>query len=101
MVYGPHTRKKSRKIIVKGELFQKIEQKRMDTTDYSTLPADWRGRWKDALADLGFLERGDFGNPSERSERALSGLGLRENEIWAFVSQDLAPGGAQNDIEIT
>ena len=36
------------------------------------------------LADLGFLEgvTGDFGNPSERSERALRGSGLiRENEI--------------------
>jgi len=39
-----------------------------------------------ALADLGFLEEGDFGNPNERSERAL---------------RDLARGGAQNDIEIT
>ena len=29
-----------------------------------------------ALADLGFLEAGDFGNPSERSERALRGSGL-------------------------
>ena len=28
------------------------------------------------LADLGFLEGGDFGNPSERSERALRGSGL-------------------------
>ena len=81
---------------------------------------------------------GDFGNPSERSEH-WGGLGLRENEIWAFVirlfnmisnyshfwlflsvigysqvgivteynfsvqwrRQDLARGGAQNDIEIT
>ena len=25
------------------------------------------------LADLGFLEGGDFGNPRERSERALGG----------------------------
>jgi len=29
-----------------------------------------------AVADLGFLEGGDFGNPSERSERALRGSGL-------------------------
>jgi len=28
------------------------------------------------LADLGFLEGGDFGNPSERSDRALRGSGL-------------------------
>ena len=28
------------------------------------------------LADLGFFRRGDFGNPSERSERALGGSGL-------------------------
>jgi len=39
-----------------------------------------------ALADLGFFRGGDFGNPGERSERAL---------------KDLARGGAQNDIEIT
>jgi len=39
-----------------------------------------------SLADLGFFRGGDFGNPSERSERAL---------------RDLARGGAQNDIEIT
>ena len=38
------------------------------------------------LADLGFFRGGDFGNPSERSERAL---------------RDLARGGAQNDVEIT
>ena len=36
-----------------------------------------------SLADVGFLEGGDFGNPSERALR------------------DLARGGAQNDIEIT
>jgi len=40
-----------------------------------------------ALVDLGFLEAGDFGNPSERSE--------------SVCRQDLARGGAQNDIEIT
>ena len=34
-----------------------------------------------------FLEGGDFGNPSERKERG--GLGLRENEIRAFVSWDV------------
>ena len=36
-----------------------------------------------AVADLGFFLKGggDFGNPSERSERALRGLGLREIEI--------------------
>jgi len=36
---------------------------------------------RSTLADLGFFRPGDFGNPSERSERALRGLGLRENEI--------------------
>ena len=35
-----------------------------------------------SLADLGFFKGGgDFGNPSERSERALRGLGLWENDI--------------------
>ena len=29
-----------------------------------------------SLADLGFFRGGDFGNPSERSERALRGCGL-------------------------
>ena len=29
-----------------------------------------------ALADLGFLEVGDYGNPNGRSERALRGSGL-------------------------
>jgi len=28
------------------------------------------------LADIGFLEGGDFGNPNERSKRALRGSGL-------------------------
>jgi len=39
-----------------------------------------------SLADLGFFRV--FGNPSERSERVehWGGLGLRENEISAFVS---------------
>ena len=36
---------------------------------------------RNSLADLGFLEGGDSGNPSERIERALRGLVLRENEI--------------------
>jgi len=44
-----------------------------------------RGRRRHAgqttFADLGFLEGGDFGNPSKRSERALRGLGIRQNEI--------------------
>ena len=35
-----------------------------------------------ALVDLGFLEGGYFGNPSEH----WRGLGLRESEIWTFVS---------------
>jgi len=30
-----------------------------------------------ALADLGFFRGGDFGNPIERSERALKGPGLQ------------------------
>ena len=44
---------------------------------------------KTALADLGFFYRGggDFGNPSEQSDRTLRGsVGLWENEIWPFVS---------------
>jgi len=41
---------------------------------------DWGGRtvwinWPSPVADLGFLEGGDFGNLSERSERALRGSG--------------------------
>ena len=36
---------------------------------------------QESLADLGFFRVGDFGNPSERSKRALRGLGLRENQI--------------------
>jgi len=36
-------------------------------------------------ADLGFLEEGDFRNPNEASEH-WRGLGLRENDIWAFAS---------------
>jgi len=29
------------------------------------------------IGDLGFFRGGDFGNPSERSERALWGFGLK------------------------
>ena len=54
------------------------------------------------LADVGFLEGGgDFGNPSDRSERALRGSGFTGEWNFSICRQDLARGWAQNDIEIT
>jgi len=46
------------------------------------------------LADLGFLEgRGNVGNPS--------GIITERNFLVQWRRQDLARGGAQNDIEMT
>ena len=53
------------------------------------------------LTDLGFFRAGDFGNPSERSERALRGPGLTGERNLSVCRPDLARGGAQHDIEIT
>jgi len=43
---------------------------------HTTLASTGEYDWTIPLADLGFLEGGEFGNPSERSKRALSGSGL-------------------------
>ena len=66
------------------------------------LCADTRGRWSAAMpqrhndnptsvADLGFFKRGGvtLGTRASEASEHWGGLDLRENEIWAFVSQDM------------
>ena len=58
-----------------------VVQDRRHTDDHTNLcthntPASYIQSNQITLADLGFFRGGDFGNPSERSERALRGSGL-------------------------
>jgi len=59
-----------------------------DTTTYYKQPQLQKQlRYSIALADLGFFHGGvTLGTRASKATEHWGGLGLQENEIWAFVS---------------
>jgi len=74
-----HARRTWRKLALSTERDQKLVKN-------SHIQERTKTTIEDGICGSRIFRGGDFGNPSERSERALRCLGLRENEIWAFVS---------------